>query len=108
MPFAASFDGVFNEIIKPALADFDVLRADSQLDERSILAKIITGIDNADLIVADVTLNNANVMYELGVAHTLGKPTIMIAEDVSQLPFDIRCYSVHEYGVANSRADKLR
>jgi hypothetical protein len=104
MPFAAPFEDVFAKLIKPALEGYEVVRADTRFDERSILAKIMTGIDEAALVVADITETNANVMYELGVAHALGKPTVMIARSVSNLPFDIRAYPVHEYSLEGNGA----
>jgi len=107
MPFAPTCEAVFGDVLQPALMDYDVVRGDTRLDERNILAKIITGIEEADLIVADLTDTNPNVLYELGVAHALGKPTILIAETVERLPFDIRSYPVHEYGAACSRAKEL-
>lgn len=97
MPFSPDFDRVYRNIIQPALEGYDVFRADSRLDERGILEKIVTGIAEADLVVADITAANANVMYELGVAHALSKPTIMIAQSVTAVPFDVRAYPVHEY-----------
>jgi len=97
MPFAPPFAAIFHDVIKPALAGYDVFRADSRLDERGILEKIVSGIAESDLVVADVTATNPNVMYELGIAHALGKPTVMVAQSVLDLPFDIRSYPVHEY-----------
>lgn len=99
MPFTAAFDRFYRETIAPALREYDVSRADTQFDERGILEKIVTGLNDADLIIADITGANANVMYELGIAHALGKPTIMIAQSVTGLPFDIRAYPVHEYSL---------
>jgi len=107
MPFAANFDDVFRLLIIPALAGYEVVRADSRLDERGILEKIMTGIEEADLVIADVTGTNPNVMYELGVAHALGKPTVMLARSADQLPFDIRAYQVHQYSMDTDRAKVL-
>jgi hypothetical protein len=107
MPFAPEFEAVFRDLITPALAGYDVARADTRFDERSILEKIVTGIHDADLVIADITNTNANVMYELGVAHSLGKPTIMLAQSVLSLPFDIRAYPVHEYPSDLSQAGAI-
>ena len=46
------------------------------------------GIVEARVVLADVTGWNPNVFYELGVAHTLGKDTIMITQPIARLPFD--------------------
>ena len=97
IPFDTEFDTIYSELIVPALDCYDVIRADTRLDERSVLEKIVSGIASADLIIADLTTLNANVMYELGIAHTLGKPTIMLSQNVDELPFDVRAYPVHIY-----------
>jgi hypothetical protein len=108
MPFSPELDIVYEQLIRPALDGYDVARADSRLDERSILEKIVTGIHDADIVIADLTFTNANVMYELGIAHALGKPTIMIAQSLHSLPFDVRAYPVHEYTTHFARAAELR
>ena len=53
-----------------------------------ITAQVITKIFQSDLIIADLTDINGNVMYELGVADTLQKPVIIICESKTKLPFD--------------------
>ncbi len=97
MPFSSEFDHVFDRLIRPALEDYEVIRADSHLNQQNILRSIVEGIHTADLVVADVTGTNANVMYELGAAHALGKPTVMMSQSISGLPFDLRSYLVQAY-----------
>lgn len=107
MPFSDDFRIVYDELIQPALEGYTVLRADTRFDERGIVEKIVTGIRDADLVLADISNTNANVMYELAIAHTLGKPTVMISQSFDQLPFDIRAYPVHEYSTHFARASEL-
>lgn len=107
MPFADEFQSIYDELICPALDEYVVERADSRLDQRGILAKIVSGIAEADLVIADVTATNPNVMYELGIAHALGRPTIMLSQDTSRLPFDIKAYPVQPYSTHFSRARDL-
>jgi nucleoside 2-deoxyribosyltransferase len=47
-------------------------------------------INEARVVVAELTGRNPNVFYELGIAHTLGKPVIMIAQAIEDVPFDLR------------------
>ena len=54
-----------------------------------ILADIEQSIREAHVIVADITPRNANVYYEVGYSHALGKPTILVAEKETELPFDV-------------------
>jgi len=97
MPFSDDFNHVFDHLIRPALEDYEVIRADSHLDQQNILRGIAEGIHRADLVIADVTGTNANVMYELGAAHALGKPTVMMSQTITGLPFDLRSYPVQAY-----------
>jgi len=107
MPFALEFDDVFTDLVSPALTEYEVARADTRLDKRGILEKIVCGIFEADLIVVDLTGNNPNVLYELGVAHALNKPTVLISQDDSALPFDIRAYPIQPYSTHFKRAPDL-
>lgn len=99
MPFDTEFDRIYERLIKPSIEEegYEVRRADTNLHQRNIMRTIIEGIANADLIVAELTSNNANVFYELGVAHGLRKPVIMISQDLDQVPFDLRSYNVVLY-----------
>jgi hypothetical protein len=110
MPFEDDFDVVHRELIAPALSEvgYDVKRADSVIDQRSVLSDIVLGIDHADLVVADLTGLNPNVFYELGIAHGLGIPTVLITQVLDELPFDLRTYRVSEYSTRFDEATKLK
>lgn len=110
MPFDADFDDIYSELIKKPLEEvgFTVRRADSLLNQRGILHDVVRGIADADLIVADVSGLNANVLYELGLAHALGKRTIMLTQDIDQLPFDLRAYRANAYSTRFTDAGALR
>jgi hypothetical protein len=109
MPFEDNFTAVYTGLIKPPLveAGFVVQRADSLVHQQQILKDIVKGIAEATLIVADVTGLNENVLYELGLAHALGKRVVMITQDISGLPFDLRAYRVNEYSVVFDKANEL-
>lgn len=49
------------------------------------------------MIIADVTGRNPNVMYEIGIAHTLGKTVILLTQEVHDIPFDFRGYRHIDY-----------
>jgi hypothetical protein len=68
---------------------FDPYRADEMSGPGMILSDIITGIQDAAVVIAEITPVNANVFYELGYAHATGKPTILLAEKGMSLPFDV-------------------
>jgi hypothetical protein len=47
--------------------------------------------------LADVTGRNPNVMYEMGIVHTVGKPTILLTQRLSEIPFDFTHLRHYEY-----------
>jgi len=57
-----------------------------------IIEDIASAIETAKVIIAEITVPNQNVFYELGYAHALNKPTILLAEKGRQLPFDVHGY----------------
>jgi uncharacterized protein YoxC len=97
MPFQEQFLGLYN-MIKDKLGDkYEFSNAGDLDNQQCILQDIVSGIGNADVIIADVTGLNPNVFYELGLCHALNKKVILITQDISELPFDIRSYRVDEY-----------
>jgi hypothetical protein len=83
-------DWVLEGLIKPSLRDlnFDVRRADAFSKVGMITTNLILAIRRASLIVADMTNQNANVFYELGIAHAYEKPVIPIMRTGQPIPFD--------------------
>jgi len=68
-----------------------LLRADKAYSEKGFVNKIIRMIDESELVIADITGNNPNVFYEIGVSHTKKIPVILISgETPRELPSDIR------------------
>lgn len=89
-PTRMQSDTALEYVVRPALSDrYVIKRADEDLVPRQISPQLIRDINEADLVVCDLTGLRPNVMYELGVAHTLAKPVIQIADVETVLPFDI-------------------
>jgi hypothetical protein len=109
MPFGARFDPVFKKLIGPPLeaAGFEVSRADLTINQHQILKDIVVGIAEADIVIADVTDLNGNVMYELWLAHAMGRRTVMITRNIDSLPFDLRAYRATEYSTEFDEAPRL-
>jgi len=110
MPFAAEFQTVFDKLIVPALEEcgYNVKRADSDLDQQNVLKDVVRGIANADLVIAELTSRNPNVLYELGLSHALRKNTVLITQSIDEIPFDLRAYRVIRYSTQFDEADELR
>lgn len=98
MPFEDSFFEVYKMIKMNFIDNFEFSHAGEQENQLNILQDIIKPIYEADIIIADITNLNANVIYELGIAHTFNKKTIVITQDnLNNLPFDLRQYRTKYY-----------
>ena len=91
MPLAQTWsDPVYEAISESSrLAGFSISRADELTDEW-VMHAIWEAIQRADIIIADATGRNGNVFYELGIAHTLGRTTILLARSGADIPFDTK------------------
>jgi hypothetical protein len=99
MQFAEPYDTFYREVIQKQAeaAGFEVFRIDEKAGPGVIFQDIQREIEQAEVVVAEITPANANVFYELGYAHALGKPTILLAQRGAELPFDIRSFRVVFY-----------
>lgn len=98
MPFQDEFYEVY-EMIKMEFSElFEFSNAGDEGNQQNILKDIIQPLYEADVVIADLTGLNPNVMYELGLAHTFNKKTIIITQDdLSKLPFDLKQYRAKDY-----------
>jgi hypothetical protein len=99
MQFSEPFDTFYREVILPQAesAGFQVVRIDEKDGPGVIFQDMQREIEQAGIVIAEISPANTNVFYELGYAHALGKPTILLARRGSDLPFDIRSYRVVFY-----------
>jgi hypothetical protein len=92
MPFAKKFDKRY-EAIKRAIdrAGMTGTRVDEQTFYRQgITQKVLKQIEEAGVIIADMSTNNPNVLYEVGYSHAKNKLTILLTKDTSRIPFDLK------------------
>ena len=98
MPFAAEFNGVFKAIqAGVAAAGFRSERSDNLWLHTKVIQTIVTLICQSGIIIADCSGRNANVFYETGIAHMLGKEVILIAQSMADIPFDLQHLSIIPY-----------
>jgi hypothetical protein len=86
------FNSIYQNLIKPAIeeAGFESFRADEEAASGDILADMFQELLLADLVVADLSIDNANVFYELGIRHALRRRgSVHIQAGRSYMPFDI-------------------
>lgn len=99
MQYSEPFDTFFSGVIKPQAenAGFQAVRIDEKDGPGIIFQDMQREIEQAGIVIAEISPANTNVFYELGCAHALGKPTILLARRGSDLPFDVRSYRVVFY-----------
>ena len=92
MPFDDEMNDVFILGIRWAAQKVGVVavRADELEHNGEIIGEIQHAIRSFDGVLGDTTGANPNVCYEVGYAHALGRPTILICKRGETLPFDIR------------------
>lgn len=92
MPFSEPWSNdLWKSMIIPVVESMGLtpIRADD-LYGRSIMEDIWKGILHSAIVIADITGRNPNVLYELGIAHTLGKKVILLTQNVKDIPFDLQ------------------
>jgi len=106
-PFSEPYNQRFYDVYEPAVraAGFEPYRVDLDPTVDQIVEKIQAGIRDAVICLADISLDNANVFYELGAAHALGKDVVMVCDKsqrTTKLPFDVAHRTVLMFTPASS------
>src|SRR4029450_11605060 len=100
------FDQIYNEAIKPAIehCGLEALRGDEEHTGGIIPGPMFARLLLSDVVVAYLTLANANVFYELGIRHT-AKPftTVPIFANISELTFDVAPVRAVSYQLENGK-----
>jgi hypothetical protein len=98
MPFNAGFDSVHEGIRRACSASgYRCLRVDDIWAESTVIQDIFNLIFRAHVVVVDFTGKNPNVMYETGIAHTLGKHVVPISQSLNDVPFDMAHHRILKY-----------
>jgi len=98
MPFDASMIETYKAIEKSSInTEYRVLRADDLWENSVIIQDIFSLIYRSSVVIVDFSGKNSNVMYETGIAHTLGKLVIPISQSLDDVPFDMRHHRVLTY-----------
>lgn len=100
MPFAAPLGAYYSKIYEPAIqkAGLKPVRADDEIfGTGKIIDQIWAGINSAKVLIAELTSRNPNVFYELGLAHALRKPVVLVSANGEDVPFDLKHVRVIYY-----------
>ncbi|WP_459198627.1 hypothetical protein [Bacillus subtilis] len=86
-----SAEGFIDAVIVPILSElgFETTVAHRMSDGGSITNQLISRILEDDLVIANLTGLNPNVMYEIAVRHAIRKPIVHVCEHGTKLPFDL-------------------
>jgi hypothetical protein len=109
MPFSEPWSrDVYSKMIRPAVkeAGLECVRGDTSLRVGDLTQNIWNEVLQAGVIVADVSALNANVFYELGLAHALGKEVFIFKRKDAKIPADFGGAHYYEYELQNLRVAK--
>lgn len=109
MPFKSEFKPVW-EAIQRTVYDvgLNCERADSIWDEDSIMDDIVGLLWRARIVITDYTSHNANVFYETGIAHTLGRKCIPLTQRTDEIPFDLKHLRTLKYETTDIGLKQLK
>lgn len=108
-PFETREDSTYAAIVEAVKSwNVKVLRGDEEKIASNILRHIVTLIARADIVIANVSTRNPNVMYELGIAHALGKRVILVSRTIEEVPFDLKNQRILLYSSRDDLISKLR
>ena len=109
MPFSKDFQGVYDAIRSAcASANLNCQRVDEVWNNSEIVQDIFELIFTSAIVIADFSQRNPNVFYEVGIAHTLGKEVIPIAQTDGDIPFDLHHHRVLLYHNNNEGRGELK
>ncbi len=92
MQFTNEYNILYNDVIKPVVESYELecVRADDFYTSSPIIKDIVDSIKESYIIIAEITPDNPNVFYEIGYAHAINKPTILLCDKKREkLPFDL-------------------
>ena len=114
MPFHEPWSArIWNDHIRKYLSQPDIdipleVRRADEMYGQTVMEDVWEGIMTARIILADCTSRNPNVMYELGLAHAIGKRTALLSQTEVDIPFDLRRFRFGIYEDNSSGYPKLR
>jgi hypothetical protein len=115
--FRTHADWVLHGIIEPVMSkysDFTVKRADHDPRPGQIDSQLINDLLHAELVIADLTFQNPNVFYEIGIRHMVQKPIVHMQLEHEKVPFDVSLYRAVKYsrvtyhGLEKAKAELYR
>ncbi|MGC1034470.1 hypothetical protein [Pantoea agglomerans] len=93
------FKRVYDHLVSPAcrLAGYEPVRADDNASSNMIMHDILLKIVKSEMVICDLSTNNANVFYELGLRQAFNKKTVLITDGREKTPFDLLGFRYQPY-----------
>jgi hypothetical protein len=101
-PFASPHGDYYEKIFRPAIekTGLQAVRADADIfGTGKIIDQVFMGIKAAKVLVSELSTRNPNVFYELGLAHAMSKPVVLVSSNEPDVPFDLQHIRVIYYDV---------
>jgi len=92
-------DGIIKPTFREHYPDFEVVRSDTITAPGMIDTQMINHLLDADLVIVDMSLLNANAFYEMGIRHMARKPVIHMFVAGTSIPFDVKPYRAIEFSL---------
>lgn len=110
LPHNDEHQQIYDFAIKPAMLEnkLDVLKADDIFQPGAILAQVWEAIRTAEVIIADISGQNPNVIMELGLCYGVQRLPIQLVRDPDELPFNLRSLRYIQYDTTPSGIAKLK
>lgn len=101
---------IYNNYIKSTVLESGLtpLTVSDIIKNNNIMDSIWEYINKSNIIIADITGKNSNIYFELGLTLSIGKPTIILTQNIEDVIFDINDISVIEYNVNKDGLKKLK
>ena len=108
LPFRDKTKEVYDQILEPAIRNsgYQPVRADLLRGSQTIHEDVVNEIESSTVVIADLTDDNPNVNYEIGLARALGRPIVMIGEKRApdaDIPFYYKGNRIHFYDRAEQQ-----
>ncbi|MFV9669854.1 hypothetical protein ACNY68_12785 [Pantoea sp. KXB25] len=103
------FKRVYDNLIAPACrqAGYEPIRADDNSSSNMIMHDILLNIVKSEMVICDLSTNNANVFYELGLRQAFNKKTVLVTDGREKTPFDLLGFRYQLYS-PSLRVDTVR
>jgi hypothetical protein len=91
-PLSEPFHTLYNSHVRPVVEGlgYTCMRAEDIYANKPTIEEVWKGINEAQIVIADMTDRNPNVFYMVGMAHTVGKQVILLTQWLNDVPFDLR------------------